>query len=82
MTENVVFYNNYADLPINQVPLEEIVHEIVFLRLLKKFPGLELQTMGNGVIAALELNIDNKFNTPREIFRFLEYTTFFTPTHC
>lgn len=78
ITGNRHFYNTYADLPLDRVPRDELVHEVVFLRYLNKHPELPYETVDSAVEAALE-EFKGNFTTPREFFHFLGFTTFFTP---
>jgi hypothetical protein len=77
ITGNTHFYNTYGDRALYEVPLTELVHEVVFLRLLNKLPGLTIDTITESVEAAVRINPDI---TPIELFHIYNYKTYFTPT--
>jgi hypothetical protein len=45
ITGNTHFYRTYGNKAIYEVPLEELAHEVVFLRLLNKLSGLSYNTI-------------------------------------
>ena len=77
ITGNTHFYNTYGDRALYEVPLIELFHEVVFLRLLNKLPGLTIDTITESVEAAVRINPDI---TPIELFHRYGYKTYFTPT--
>ena len=78
ITGNTHFYNTYGDRALYEVPLIELVHEVVFLRLLNKLPGLTIDTIKESVEAAVRIYPDI---TPIELFHRYGYKTYFTPTN-
>jgi hypothetical protein len=78
ITGNTHFYRTYGNKAIYEVPLEELTHEVVFLRLLNKLPGLNYNTIKEGVEAAVRIHLSL---TPIEIFYQWGYKTYFSPTN-
>ena len=77
ITGNAYFYRTYGDRAIYEIPLEELAHEVVFLRLLNKLPGLSYDEIKKGIEAAVRLHPDI---TPIELFHRCGYRTYFSPT--
>ena len=77
ITGNTHFYRTYGDQALYEVPLEELIHEVVFLRLFNKLLGLTYDTIKESVEAAVRIYPDI---TPIELFHRYGYKTYFTPT--
>jgi hypothetical protein len=75
ITGNTHFYRTYGDQALYEVPLEELIHEVVFLRLLNKLLGLTYDTIKESVEAAVRIYPDI---TPIELFHRYGYKTYFT----
>ena len=67
----------YGDRALYEVPLEELIHEVVFLMLLNQLPWLTYDTIKESVEAAVRIHPSI---TPIELFHQYGYKTYFTPT--
>ncbi len=77
ITGNTHFYKMYGDRALYEVPLEELIHEVVFLMLLNQLPWLTYDTIKESVEAAVRIHPSI---TPIELFHRYGYKTYFTPT--
>ncbi|KAK4017915.1 hypothetical protein OUZ56_033913 [Daphnia magna] len=72
------FNKQYADLQLEDVPEEEILHELLFLRELNCQPELSYEQIRKSYRAVIQ-QYGEHFYTPNELFRFLNLRTYLTP---
>ncbi|KAK4012310.1 hypothetical protein OUZ56_021410 [Daphnia magna] len=72
------FNKQYADLQLEDVPEEEILHELLFLRELNCQPELSYEQIRKSYRAVIQ-QYGEHFYTPKELFRFLNLRTYLTP---
>jgi hypothetical protein len=77
ITGNTHFYKTYGDRALYKIPLIELIHEVVFLRLLNKLPGKTIDTIKESVEAAVRIY---PAITPIELFHRYGHKTYFTRT--
>jgi hypothetical protein len=77
ITGNTHFYRTYGDRALYEIPLEELTHKVVFLRLLNQLPWLTYDTIKESVEAAVRIHSSL---TPIELFHRYGYKTYFSPT--